>query len=153
MNQASVGSNFGTATSTTVSSRNGSRNQRAFVRFNLPAVPAGCGVAFAKLRLSASAASAGRTLNVQAPSAAWAESGGGGLTWTNQPAVTGTTQGAVAATGFVEWSVTDQVRGQYTNNFGFRISDATEDDATGRTQTFSSREAASNTPQLLITFQ
>jgi len=152
VNQASATTNYGTATAMTVSSRNGSRNQRAFVRFNLPAVPAGCSVALAKMRVSASAASAGRTLNVQTPAAPWTESGGG-LTWTNQPAVTGPAQSAVAATGYVEWSVTDQVRGQYTNNYGFRISDATEDDATGRTQTFSSREAASNTPQLLVTFQ
>lgn len=145
--------NFGTATTLSVQSRSGSQNRRAFVRFNLPAVPSGCSVALAKLRLNASAAATNRTLNVHTPSAAWTESGGGGnITWTNQPAVTGTPQTAVSATGWVEWAVTDQVRGQYTNNYGFRISDAAENGAT-LTQTYSSREAGSNNPQLLITFQ
>ena len=152
--QDSAGTNFGTATTLSVMSQNANRNRRAFVRFNLPAVPAGCSVAFAKLRLNASASSAGRTLNAQTPSAAWTESGAGGLAWTNQPAVTGNIQSTVAATGYVEWAVTDQVRSHYTNNYGFRISDAVESESgTARTQTYSSREAGSNNPQLLITFQ
>ena len=45
-------------------SRNGNRNRRAFVRFTLPAIPSGCSVAYAKLRLYDSAPIAGRTINV-----------------------------------------------------------------------------------------
>jgi hypothetical protein len=148
--QDTAGTNYGTATTLSVQSRSGSLNRRAFVRFNLPAIPSGCTVAFAKLRLNATAAAAARTLNAQTPSAAWTEAG---ITWTNQPAVTGTVQSALSATGYVEWAVTDQVRGQYTNNYGFRISDATENSGTTWTQTYNSREAASLTPQLLVTFQ
>ena len=43
--------------------------------------------------------------------------------------------------------MTDQVRGQYTTNNGFRISDAVESEsATAQTQTYSSREAGRTIP-------
>ena len=143
--------NNGAATLLELQSRTTGKNKRAFVRFNLPAIPAGCSVALATLRLNNAAATAGRILNVQTPSAGWAENA---ITWGNQPGVAGTTKSAVAAAGFMEWTVTDQVRGQYTTNNGFRISDAVESGAQpGFEQRFNSREAVSDQPQLVVVYQ
>jgi len=147
--------NIGTTSPLYVNSGNPSGDGRTFVRFNLPAVPSGCSVSFAKLRLYNGTPTTGRTLNVQAPSASWIESGGGGLTWNNQPGVTGSIQSALSTgtAGYLEWSVTDQVRSQYTTNNGFRIADSAENAATDQAQQFNSREAGSNRPQLVVTFQ
>ena len=61
-------------------------NLRALVRFNLPAMPQGCSVESATLRIYAKSAASGRTLQAFQLGGSWTE---GGVTWANQPATTG----------------------------------------------------------------
>ena len=101
-----------------------SANQRALVHFALPAVPAGCTVTEANLRLNATSATNGRTLQAVALAAPWTE---GAVSWSNQPATTGTAATTASGTGWREWTVTAQVNGMYTGaNHGFLIRDASE---------------------------
>ena len=150
MNQGSAGSNFGTDPILRVRSQSGSRNNRLITRFTLPAVPANCSVTLATLRLFSSSSTAGRTLQALRVNAAWTETG---VTWTNQPATTGTAVTTTSGAGYREWTVTAQVALMYsgTNN-GFLIRDATEN-GTGLEQLFHAREKApDNPPQLVLTF-
>jgi len=151
VNQASPGATAGADSVLKVTSKTPNQNTRAFVKFNLPAIPAGCAVAFAKLRLNNKSPVSGRTLNAAAASGAWTENA---ITWTNQPTVAATHQSATvpAAAAYMEWSVTGEVRAQYTTNNGFRISDSVENVGSSEQQ-FDSREAGINPPQLLVTFQ
>ena len=151
VDQASPGSNAGGDSVLKVTSKTGNANTRAFVRFTLPATPAGCSVAFAKLRLYNKSPIAGRTLEAASVNAAWVEST---INWTNQPAAAATSQTGVppAAAGYMEWSVTNEVRGHYTTNNGFRISDTVESQDSTEQQ-FDSKESGANLPQLQVTFQ
>ena len=126
-------------------------NQRALVHFALPAVPAGCRVTDAKLRLNASSAADGRTLQAVQLAASWTE---GGVRWNNQPATTGPVATTSSGSGWREWTVTAQVDGMYTGaNHGFLIRDASEGSGPTRDQSFRSREGGGSTaPQLVVTF-
>lgn len=124
-------------------------NARALVRFPLPAIPAGCQITSAKLRLFATSGTPGRTLYVHALSAPWAETT---TTWRDQPGTTGYAAAAASGPGWVEWTVTTQVNAMYSGaNNGLRIRDAGED-STGAEQNFASRESGMNKPQLTVTF-
>ena len=150
MNQGSAASNFGTDAILKVKSQSGNSNNRMITRFALPAVPAGCTVTLARLRLYASSSTAGRTLQALRVNAAWAENT---VTWANQPPTTGTAVTTTSGAGYREWTVTPQVALMYsgTNN-GFLIRDATENGA-GPEQSFHAREKApDNPPQLVLTF-
>jgi hypothetical protein len=150
INQASASSNFGADAIIKVRSQSGSNNNRALVRFALPAVPSGCTLTQAQLRLYAASSTSRRTLQALQINAAWTESG---VTWTNQPATTGTAATTTSGTGYRAWTVTSQVAAMYsgTNN-GFLIRDATEN-GTGQEQQFHARERApDNPPQLVLTF-
>lgn len=152
VNQSSPGNNLGADSSLKVKSQSGGKNSRALVRFPLPELPAGCtGVASATLLLHAGSATIGRTLLALRIASSWAE---GGVTWSNQPAVTGVAATAPSGPGLREWSVTDQVRGMYfEGNHGFQIRDAAEN-GTGDEQAFHSREKApDNPPTLVMTFE
>jgi hypothetical protein len=73
-----------------------------------------------------------------------------GRTNRQQPATAAT---AASGTGYRDWAVTTQVQAMYSgSNTGFIVKDSNEASPQPRTQTFSSREAASNRPQLVITF-
>jgi hypothetical protein len=125
-------------------------NRRALVRFTLPSIPKHCAVTTATLRLYATAATNGRTLQAYRAAASWTEST---VNWSNQPATTGTAATAASGTGYRDWAVTTQVQAMYSgSNTGFIVKDSNEASPQPRTQTFSSREAASNRPQLVITF-
>jgi hypothetical protein len=126
------------------------RVRRALVHFTLPAIPGGCpGVATATLRLNASASAAGRTLNVYRAGAPWVENT---VTWNNQPGSAGTAVSVASGSGWVAWNVVTHVRGLYQgSNYGFVIRDAGEGGGSGLQQ-FASKEAASNKPELVITF-
>ena len=127
-----------------------SANQRALVHFALPAVPAGCTVTEAVLRLNATSATNGRTLQAVALAAPWTEST---VTWSNQPSTTGTAATTASGSGWRQWTVTAQVKAMYTGaNQGFLIRDASE--GTGNAaQSFGSRESGGATaPQLVVTF-
>ena len=82
-------------------------NSRALVRFDLPAIPAGCRVTSVALRMYAGGAVNGRTLQVFQVNAPWIENV---VTWANQPATAGPAAEAPSGTGWRQWTVTDQVR-------------------------------------------
>jgi len=126
-------------------------NRRALVHFALPALPAGCRVTDAKLRLNASAAAGGRTLQAVQLATSWTESG---VRWNNQPATTGPVATTSSGSGWREWTVTAQVDGMYSGaNHGFLVRDAGEGSGPTRDQSFRSREGGGSTaPQLAITF-
>jgi large repetitive protein len=126
-------------------------NARALLRFNFPAIPAGCDVISAKLRLYASSYKDGRTLQAYRLGATWTE---GGITWGNQPAVTGAAATTTSGFGYREWTVTSHVQAMYAPNvnYGFLIRDAIENGG-GLDQAFNSREKGSdNPPQLVISY-
>jgi hypothetical protein len=130
---------------------NNNKRRRALVHFSLPAIPAGCsGVASATLRLNASASAAGHTIDVRRAGAAWVENT---VTWNNQPGSAGTAVSAASGGGWITWNVATHVRGLYQgSNFGFVISDAADGSGGSGLQQFSSKEAASNRPELVIMF-
>ena len=142
------GSTFGTATQLHVRSDTlGSR--RSLVRFALPSPPSHCSVASATLRLNAASATSGRTLQAFRAAASWTETG---VTWSNQPGVTGTAATAASGTGWRTWDVTAHVQAMYAGaNNGFVVRDASEGALVAASQVFSSREG-SNAPELVIVF-
>jgi hypothetical protein len=147
--QSSASSNFGNDSVLKVDTKAGA-NARAIVRFNLPALPSGCAVTTATLRLFASSYKEGRTLQALQLAAAWTE---GGVTWSNQPATTGQAATTAAGSGYREWVVTAHVQGMYAgSNHGFLVRDATEGGG-GLEQGFHSREKGTDQPpRLVITF-
>jgi hypothetical protein len=155
LDQASASANNGGDSNLKVRSKSSGQNVRALVRFALPAsVPSGCVVGSATLRLYASAAVNGRTLQALRVTGSWSE---GAVTWASQP---GTASGAAttasgSAAGYREWNVTSQVEAIFAAgaNNGFLIRDATENAGAGPEQQFHSREKApDNPPQLVLTF-
>jgi hypothetical protein len=134
-----------------VDSKSGA-NARALFRFALPALPSGCRVTDAKLRLYASSYKSGRTLQAVQLGASWTESG---VTWSNQPATVGVaaTAPSPSTSTYVQWSVTSHVDSMYSSgNHGFLIRDGVEN-GNGIEQAFHSREKGTdNPPQLVITF-
>jgi CSLREA domain-containing protein len=148
IDQGSPSNNNGSDSNLKVMSKGPSSNLRALVRFNLPALPAGCVVSTATLRVYAASAASGRTLQALRVDGAWTE---GGLTWNNQPpasAAASTTSGS----GYRQWAVAAQVQSMYTSgqNNGFLIRDAVENQ--DAEQQFNSREKGENLPQLVVTF-
>ena len=149
MLQSSSAQNYGTDSVLKVDTKNGA-NARAVVRFNLPAIPAGCQLTSARLRLYASSYKTGRTLQALRLGAAWTE---GTIRWNNQPATTGAAATVASGSGYREWTVNSQVKDMYDlGNHGFLIRDATEN-GSGLEQGFHSREKGTdNPPRLVLTF-
>jgi hypothetical protein len=140
--QGSAAANFGSDGILKVSS-----NERALVHFPLPTVPPGCKVVGATLRLYASAATDGRTLEALRVTSDWSEAG---VTWSNQPAVSGPAAATESGLGFREWDVLAQTRDMYTfGSHGFLIRDAVEG-ATGAQQSFHSHEKGIDRPPELV---
>jgi large repetitive protein len=133
-----------------VASLGPANNRRAFVRFAMPALSAGCTITAATLRLYTDGADAGRTLGVYRANPAaplWTEAG---LTWNNQPATAGTPATAltVAANGYLSWTVTALVPAFYTGaNNGFVVRDQAENNGSGPWQQYFTRLTA-NPPKL-----
>jgi hypothetical protein len=125
-------------------------NFRALIRFTLPAIPAGCNVASATLRLYSASYTAGRTLQALRVSASWTEMA---VTWDNQPETTGAPATIVSGPGYRDWDVTGLVQAMYeSQNHGFLIRDAVED-GDGAEQSFHAREKAPDPgPELTVTF-
>lgn len=142
--------NFGNAAELRVRTQAFGNNRRTLVYFPLPAVPANCTLTSATLRVFATSAGGGRTVDAYRASAAWAE---GNVTWNNQPGTTGAAVGAPSASGWVQWDVTGHVTAMYAgSNFGFRLRDRTESSLSAQQQTYRSSEASSNRPELVVTF-
>jgi large repetitive protein len=142
--------NFGTDANNFGIRSSSSGDARSFVRFNLPAIPAGCTVTAATLRLYTSAGVTGRTLQAFRVSGNWTETG---VTWNNQPGTTGAAATAPSvASGWVPWTVTTMVQAMYSGtNYGFLVRDSVENSATTRDQAMHPRENT-NDPRLIVTF-
>jgi large repetitive protein len=146
--QSAPSGNHGGELTLRVIARTGA-NARALVRFELPAVPTGCDVVEAKLRLYSSSFAASRTLQALALAAPWTESG---VTWMNQPATIGAAASAPSrsSAGYVAWTVTAQARRMYAGgNHGFLVRDGAEGGG-GAGQGFNSRERGATRPPLLV---
>lgn len=120
---------------------------RALLRFDLPE-PELCSVTSAKLRMNATTAVGGRTLEAVRLSGAWTE---GAVTWNNQPGTTGAVATATSGSGWREWTVTSLVQAMYagTNN-GLLVRDVTGVALLAPEQVFASRTAASLQPELVV---
>jgi hypothetical protein len=140
-------SNYGNAASLQVQSRQGGRNRRTLVHFPIPAGSL-CTVASATLRLWATSASGGRTLQAYEAAVPWTE---GTVTWLTQPPTTGSPSTTTSAAGWIQFDVTSQVQSMLLLNAGFLVKDASESQNPPATQQLSSSEAASYRPELVIT--
>jgi hypothetical protein len=150
IDQGSASSNKGSDSILKVQGKSGN-NYRALVRFAQPAsVPAGCVVQSATLRLFAPSWTNSRTLQAIRINASWTENG---VTWSNQPATTGTAATTASGSGYRQWNVTAHVQAMYAAgaNHGFLIRDASESGG-GAEQQFHSKEKGETMPQLVITF-
>lgn len=158
VDQSSGNGNFGTQTSLKVRAPllgvlgiNLGGDRFALARFPLPERQL-CTVTLAKLRLYASSAASGRTLQARRVTSAWTEAA---VTWNNKPTTTTTgaaTTASGAGAGYREWTVTTQVTTMYsgTNN-GFLVEDTSGLSLLSPEQLFNSREAGANNPQLVLT--
>jgi len=158
------GSSFGSALTLVVNNSSASTS-RALLRFDIgqcdPAIPADAIIHSAALMLTTSSLlSAGsRSYLLWRATAAWGES----TTWSGQPSVAAASTssatvalGAVAGTAVV-WSVVGDVQAFIAGDVadhGWRLSDAVEDGTLllSAQLAFHSREAASSSPQLTITY-
>jgi hypothetical protein len=132
-------------------SKSGNAKERTLVYFALPALPAGCSVTSATLRLYNESPRGGRSIQALRITAAWTENA---VTWTNQPTTTGAAAVSTspATAGLQSWTVTSQVQAMYTSgNQGLLLRDATEGDAPGPQQKYQSRETGvSFDPELIV---
>jgi hypothetical protein len=174
--QASATTNFGTATTNSVSSASAA-NQRLYLKFDLtqcsPAIPSSATIRIATMRIYMSAIPAAcRTIDIFPATAAWTEAA---ITWNNQPFGTtlnnpatgsrsdsfdvGTPAGCTnQAAGYVTGAevttdVAAFIAGTSTNH-GWMLRDDVESSATARTSTFSAKNLGTlaQTPQLVITY-
>jgi hypothetical protein len=147
IDQGSSTSNKGSDSILKVMSKSGG-NLRALLRFNLPAMPEGCSVATATLRINAKSAASGRTIQVLQLAGSWTE---GAVTWANQPTTTGDAVTTTSGTGYREWNVAGMIQAMYTTgNNGFLVRDAAENQ--DAEQQFHSREQSTDRPQLVLEF-
>jgi large repetitive protein len=151
VDQGSQNSNFGNDQILKVKREGSSKAMRALVRFNLPAVPQGCSVTGATLRLYAASAPSNRTLHALRinPSPTWTESG---VRWNNQPGTTGTAATTTTVSGWNQWTVTSHVQAMYSGtNQGFLIKFDAEGNPVAEVQ-FHARNKGEQPPELRITF-
>jgi len=149
IDQNSATSNFALDGVLKVQSKAGG-NSRALVHFLLPVVPDGCTLGSAMLYVYAASAALDRVLGVIPLAGDWVEET---VTWSNQPAMTGTAITAVSDFEVRRWDVTSHVQTMYAagQNHGFLIRDMAEN-GSGSEQQFVSRENAEDGPELLIRF-
>jgi subtilisin family serine protease len=147
-----AGNNFGTATTLeTKNTTTAGNNRRLFLRFAIDGF--GSGVTLARLRLSGNSVTNAKLIGVYAvANVTWGETT---ITFNNAPAI-GAKQGASQNVGltaaYVEWDVTSYVQAQKTAGATAVSFEVKQDVATGDgPSVFSSREAASNRPQLVVT--
>ena len=128
---------------------------RALVHFPMPAIPSGCSLDSATLRMTNLSAATGRTIDVHQATGSWTES----TAWPG-PSFGGALSGVAAASGTQSWSVTTAAAAIYagaTNN-GFVIKDETDPTITqngNKTQTFASSESvnAAQRPVLVVSYE
>jgi hypothetical protein len=160
IDQGSPNANFGSSTDLKVKAPllgalgiNLGGDRHTLARFTLPSLQL-CAVTLAKLRLFATSAASGRNLEADRVTQSWAE---GTVTWNNAPSATATGAVTIASgsgTGYREWTVTSLVTAMYPpgNNYGFLVSDTSGLSLLAPEQIYSSDEAATNKPQLVVTY-
>jgi fibronectin type 3 domain-containing protein len=150
--------NYGGATTMVVQTRNGARNRRAFVQFDLSGIPAGATINSATLELYATAGGTDRTLDVDQITATWAEAS---VNWSTQPTFNATPVASVAmgtATGAWKiWNIQSLVQSWVggTANYGVLVKDSVESFSnTAIAWTFATRENATtaNRPILRVNY-
>jgi hypothetical protein len=146
---ASASTNFGTDTTLVIKNSTSGFNRRAFLKFDLTAVSS---VSLAKLRLFGSFAATTGTSPVTAHQVAdtsWSETG---ITWNNQPAIgAAMTTVSVGITAQVwEWDVTSYLQAQKAAGKTSVTLELENDVSAPQPVNLNSREAASNTPQLVV---
>jgi hypothetical protein len=146
------GANFGKATTLEVKTQGGADNNRiAFLRFSL-ATLAGSTPVSATLRLFGKGSGGTNMVSAYAVTdETWTETG---ITWNNKPAL-GMKQATVSTNTtqtYREWNVTAFVKAQLAggrDNVNLAVS--MDNDTASGPDTYNSREATSNQPQLVIT--
>ena len=147
--EASPTTNYETEANLFVKTRAGD-NKRVLVTFDLPAIPAGCEVTGASLRMFETTVQGTRTFTASQVAGAWTESG---VTWNNQPSTTGTPATTTNALDWRYWDVTTMVASMYSgSNHGFMIKDQTEDSGTAFENRFTSRSTPAETAELIVSF-
>jgi hypothetical protein len=134
--------NYGT--STTLLADGGSSAQTSYIRFNTSGISNP--IANVKLRVFCTTNGSPNGPAVYLADNNWMESGAGGITWNNQPALLSgviDNKGAIGTNSWVEYDVTSLVLGNGTYTFAL-VADGNDG------VTFSSREGASD-PQLVVT--
>ena len=144
--ESSPTSNYGKDSIIKVDTKAGA-NARSLVRFQLPAIPAGCVLRDARLELYAGSYKTGRTLLAVPVGSSWTETS---VTWSMQPAPTRAGVSTHSGSGYLTWNVTPLVLGT-SGNASFMIQDATESGG-GVEQGFHSLEKGNdNPPRLVVT--
>jgi hypothetical protein len=149
----SAGMSFGTSVTLEQKNSTAAGNiRRTFVRFPIAGV--GGTISLARLRLHGSSVATAKLVGVFAvASVTWNETT---LTWNTPPPAIGPKQGSSQSVGltagYVEWDVTSYVQQQKSAGataVSFEVKQDTPNNETPTT--FSSREAAGNRPQLVVT--
>jgi hypothetical protein len=142
--------NFGTATRVTVDN---SPQSFAWLKFDVAGLPAGCPVSNATLEMTVgSSGSDNATYGGDlygSSNTTWVESGTGGITWANQPAVAATKTSsvatAVALSTSYTWSATTLIAGNGT--FSLVVKSTSSDGA----RYFSKEGSSTQAPKLTVT--
>jgi hypothetical protein len=147
--------NNGTATTLSIDG-NSTKIKRAFVAFSVASIPAGSTINSATLTLCETSTTTGRTHVLRLATSTWTETG---ITWNNQPTVSGTQSASIATTSSLScfnFTVTADVQSWVngTANNGWRLNDSDETLAAGSAVNYASREngTAANRPKLAITY-
>lgn len=148
VHQHAPNNNDGDDTELKIRSKDGDENRRTFIKFDFH-LPQTTLVSLAKLKLyMKDAPSEIRSYEVRKSLADWNEVGPGGITWNNQPGVSGSVTDAVfsgTTNGvWVMWDVLPDVQGfvaSATPNFGWRIGDTNENSTSTKEGRFVSRDS------------
>lgn len=140
--------NYDDDTELKIRSKDGNENRRTFIKFDFH-LPQTTQVSLAKLKLyMKDAPSEVRSYEVRKSVADWNEVNPGGITWNNQPAVSGSVTDTVLSGTtngvWVMWDVLSDVQGfvaSTTPNFGWRIGDTNENSTSTREGRFVSRDS------------
>ncbi|VVB86917.1 Uncharacterised protein [uncultured archaeon] len=133
------------------------KNERSFVKFNTSSIPAGSTILSTALQLYAmNVSNSTRNYKVQRVGQNWDETT---ITWNNMPSVASSVT-AFANTplspGWMSWTVTPDVQAWVSGNYnyGWQISDQSENSSTQYTTTFYTREYSDTSlrPTLVVQY-
>lgn len=143
VSEAAPTTNYGTSTTLQADSGTGS-GMNSYIRFTTAGISGP--IQSVKLRVYCTTNGTANGPAVYQAANTWTESGTGGITWANQPAILGgayDNKGNIAVASWVEYDVTALVTGNNTYTFAL-VADGTDG------VTFSSREGSAP-PQLVVT--